>query len=66
MLAGKSPYEVIHGKVPSDEHLRVFGSLCYTHNQSKTKDKFYNRSHKCVFVNYPFGQEGRKLFDLEK
>jgi len=66
VLVGKPLYEVIHGKVSSYEHLRAFGSLSYVHNQSKTKDKFDSRSRKCVFVGYPFGQNGWKLLDLEK
>ncbi|XP_072054469.1 uncharacterized protein [Arachis hypogaea] len=66
VLKEKSPYEIIHGRAPSYEHLRIFGSLCYAHNQSRKNDKFDSRSRKCVFVGYPFGQKGWKLFDLEK
>ena len=65
ILKGKTPYEVIHGCVPSYAHLRVFGSLCYAHNQNRQRDKFDSRSRKCVFVGYPYGQKGWKLFDLE-
>ena len=65
ILKGKSPYEVIHGCAPSYVHLRVFGSLSYAHNQNRQRDKFDSRSWKCVFVGYPFGQKGWKLFDLD-
>jgi len=65
ILKGKSRYEVIHRCAPSYAHLRVFGSLCYAHNQSRQRDKFDSRSRKCVFVRYPFGQKGWKLFDLD-
>jgi len=58
ILKGKSAYEVIHGCVTSYAHLRVFGSLCYAHNQNRQRDKFDSRSRKCVFVGYPFGQKG--------
>ncbi|WVZ15755.1 hypothetical protein V8G54_013321 [Vigna mungo] len=44
----------------------VFGSLCYAHNQDRKGDKFDSKSSKCVFVGYPYGQKGWKLFDLEK
>ncbi|WVZ16790.1 hypothetical protein V8G54_009772 [Vigna mungo] len=65
-LGGKTPYELIHGKSPSYDHLRVFGSLCYAHNQDRKGDKFDSKSLKCIFVGYPYGQKGWKLFDLEK
>jgi len=31
----------------------------------KGKDKFTSRSKKCVFVGYPFGTKGWKVFDLK-
>lgn len=65
LLDGKSPYEVLNGKPPSYEHLRVFGSLCYAHNQGRKGDKFASRSRKCVFVGYPHGKKGWKLYDLD-
>ncbi|GAU34891.1 hypothetical protein TSUD_144220 [Trifolium subterraneum] len=65
LLNGKSPYEMLNGKPPSYEHLKVFGSMCYAHNQGRKGDKFASRSRKCVFVGYPHGKKGWKLFDLD-
>jgi hypothetical protein len=65
ILNGKSPYEMLHGKAPVYEHLRVFGSLCYAHNQRRKGDKFASRSKKCAFIGYPYGKKGWKLLDLE-
>lgn len=56
---------MLHGQPPSYTHLRVFGSLCYPHNQERRGDKFASKSRKCVFVGYSYGQKGWKLFDLE-
>lgn len=58
VLHGKIPYEVLHGRSPSYNHLRVFGSLCYAHNQGTKGDTFASRSQKCVFVGYSHGKKG--------
>lgn len=65
LLNGKSPYEVLNGHPPSYDHLRTFGALCYVNNQGRKGDKFASRSRRCVFVGYPHGKKGWKLFDLE-
>ncbi|WVZ19084.1 hypothetical protein V8G54_006406 [Vigna mungo] len=66
ILQGKTPYEIVNGNPPTYEHLRVFGCLCYAHNQDRQGDKFASRSRKSVFVGYAAGQKGWKLFDLER
>ena len=66
VLKGKSPYEVLFGKKPSYDTLRVFGSLCYVHRRDRSKDKFGERSRKCVFVGYPFGKKAWRVYDIEK
>ncbi|KAI5390563.1 hypothetical protein KIW84_075751 [Lathyrus oleraceus] len=45
--------------------MKIFGCLCYAHNQQHDRDKFASRSHKCIFVGYPYGKKGWKLYDLE-
>lgn len=65
ILNGKTPYEMLHGQQPEYEHLKIIGSLCYAHNQRRDGDKFASRSKKCVFIGYPYGKKGWKLFDLE-
>lgn len=64
LLSGKSPYEVLFHRTPFYFHLRVFGCLCYAHDNHKHKDKFFARAQHCVFVGYPFGQKGYRLFNL--
>jgi hypothetical protein len=63
ILYGKTPYEVLYGKTPQLRHMRVFG--CYVHNQGHKGDKFASRSRKCVFMGYPYGKKGWRVYDLE-
>lgn len=57
VLFVKSPYEIIFGRQPSHEHLRVFGLLCYVMNNPRKKDKFGDRIRKCIFLRYPLGRK---------
>lgn len=66
LLDGKTPYEVLHGKPPAYDLLRVFGCLCFAHRRGLDKDKFGDRSRKCIFVGYPFGTKGWRLFDIDR
>lgn len=65
ILNKRTPYEVLFGHPPSFKELRVFGSLCFAHNQRAKGDKFASKSRKCIFVGYPFGKKGWSLFDLD-
>lgn len=65
ILYGKTPYEILHGSLPSYDLLRVFGCLCYAHRRARDKDKFGDRSRKCIFIGYPFGKKAWKLYDIE-
>lgn len=65
VLGGKTPYEVLYKKVPSYDDIKTFGCLCFVHHARRDKDKFGVRSKRCVFVGYPFGKKGWKLYDME-
>ncbi|KAJ8645102.1 hypothetical protein MRB53_006850 [Persea americana] len=66
LLDGKTPYEILYEQVPTYKHIRIFGCLCYVHDRNRDKDKFASRSRKCIFVGYPFGKKGWRLYDLER
>lgn len=63
---GKTPYELIYGKPPSYDHLRVFGCLCYVYQRNGLRDKFLDRSAKCVFLGYSHNQKGWRVYDIER
>lgn len=65
LLQGRTPYELLYGKKPDFDKLRVFGCLCYSHRKSRDKDKFGDRSRKCLFVGYPYGKKAWRLYDLD-
>jgi len=44
VFEGKTPHEVLHGKPPSYEHIRVLGPLCYAYNLRTSGDKFNSKS----------------------
>lgn len=64
LLSNRSPYEVLFNTIPKYEHLRVFGCLCFAYNINY-KHKFDARSKPGIFVGYPFGQKGYRIFDPE-
>ncbi|KAG7558923.1 Ribonuclease H-like superfamily [Arabidopsis thaliana x Arabidopsis arenosa] len=65
VLDGKTPYEILYSTSPTYDQLRVFGSLCFAKKQSARSDKFQERGRKGIFVGYPHGQKGWRIYDLE-
>ncbi|XP_074288592.1 uncharacterized protein LOC141613749 [Silene latifolia] len=66
LLDWKTPHEVLLGEMPKYDELSVFGSLCYATVPAKLRDKLGYRARRCLFLGYPFGKKGYKLYDLEK
>ncbi|XP_039045779.1 uncharacterized protein LOC120185691 [Hibiscus syriacus] len=64
-LAGKCPFELLHGKPPNLSHMRIFGCLCYA-TQPNYKDKFSPKAIPSIFTGYSVTQKGYLLFNLEK
>lgn len=65
LLNNKTPYELLFETPPSFSELRMFGCLCYAYNHKSKRDKFMSRSRRCIFVGYPQGKKGWKLYDLD-
>lgn len=61
----KTPYEVIFGHGPDYSHMKTFGCLAYTRNTNTRGDKFEVRGRPGVFLGYPQGQKGYRIYDMK-
>jgi hypothetical protein len=64
VLQKKSPYQVLHHKLPTLDHIRVFGSLCYVSTLTANRSKFAPRARRCVFIGFKPGTKGYVAYDL--
>jgi hypothetical protein len=58
-----SPQFALHGKLPSYDHLRVFGCACYPNLATTAANKLAPRSTLCVFLGYSPHHKGYRCLD---
>lgn len=64
-LHDKSPYEVLYGKPPIYDDLKVFGTLCYATVVPQSSDKFASRAVKGAFLGYPYVVKEYRILNME-
>jgi hypothetical protein len=64
LLSNKSPFELLYSTPPIYSHLRVFGCLAFVSTLTRDRGKFDHRSIPFIFIGYPNGTKGYKLFNL--
>ena len=71
-LINRSPYATLNFEVPEElwfgskptyDHLRTFGCIAYVH---ASQSKLIPRALKGVFLGYPFGVRGYKIWLIEE
>ncbi|KAK1414482.1 hypothetical protein QVD17_30227 [Tagetes erecta] len=65
VIKNQTPYEVVFKKQPDYDHMRTLGCLAYYSSIETGGDKFEFRGRPGVFMGYPQGTKGFKIFDLE-
>ncbi|KAI5348277.1 hypothetical protein L3X38_001164 [Prunus dulcis] len=51
-VTDKTPFETFTGRKPGVKHLRVFGSICYSHIPSNHRQKFDDKASEGIFMGY--------------
>lgn len=65
-LKDQTPFECLFGRRPDISQLKVFGCVSYVHISDNQRWKLDAKAHKAIFVGYPPGVKGYKLYDLGK
>ena len=65
-LNDQTPFECLFGRRPDISQLKVSGCVSYVHISDNQRRKLDVKAHKAIFVGYPPGVKGYKLYDLEK
>lgn len=66
LLSNKTPYTVLFDKEVYFSAIRTFGCLSYASTLTVNRKKFDPRASPFVFVSYPSGIKGFKLYDIVK
>ncbi|MEL7342345.1 MAG: reverse transcriptase domain-containing protein, partial [Bacteroidota bacterium] len=65
-IKDQTPFERLFGIKPDISNLRVFGCVAYMHVPDSQRKKLDAKARRTIFIGYPPGVKGYKLYDLEK
>ncbi|GKF26051.1 retrovirus-related pol polyprotein from transposon TNT 1-94 [Tanacetum coccineum] len=60
---GKTPYELIHDKLPDLSFFHVFGALCYPTNNSKNLGKLQPKADIGIFIGYAPTKKAFRIYN---
>nr|GEZ60820.1 hypothetical protein [Tanacetum cinerariifolium] len=60
---GKTPYELLHGKLPDISFLYVFGALCYPTNDSENLGKLQLKADIAIFIGYTPTKKAFRIYN---
>ncbi|GKC05176.1 putative ribonuclease H-like domain-containing protein [Tanacetum coccineum] len=63
LLHGKTPYELLHDKLPDLSFLHVFGALCYPTNDSENLGKLQPKADIGIFIGYTPTKKAFRIYN---
>nr|GEY50432.1 uncharacterized mitochondrial protein AtMg00810-like [Tanacetum cinerariifolium] len=63
LLHDKTPYELLHGKLPDLSFLHVFGALCYPTNDSENLGKLQPKADIGIFIGYAPTKKAFRIYN---
>nr|GEX29393.1 hypothetical protein [Tanacetum cinerariifolium] len=60
---GKTPYELLHNKLPDLSYLYVFGALCYPTNNSENLGKLQPKADIGIFIGYAPTKKAFRIYN---
>nr|GFC84492.1 retrovirus-related Pol polyprotein from transposon TNT 1-94 [Tanacetum cinerariifolium] len=60
---GKTPYELLHSKLPDLSFFHVFGALCYPTNNSETLGKLQPKADIGIFIGYAPTKKAFRIYN---
>nr|GEY53537.1 putative ribonuclease H-like domain-containing protein [Tanacetum cinerariifolium] len=62
---GKTPYELLHNKLPDLSFLHVFGTLCYLTNDSENLGKLQPKADIGIFIGYAPTKKAFRIYNRQ-